>query len=109
VLDKGGLVFDCDVGKISNGATKVQISLDGDFSEADFSDFDVVSFVKRGSVATIVIRGDEEKLKAELSAMDPRLLETLPLSLEEAFNMELSSRGVNSLLFGGEEAKNEKM
>ena len=109
VLDKGGLVFDCDVGNISIGATKAQIAFDEDFGEDRFADFDVVSFIKRGSVATIVIRGDEEAIKEKLSAMEPKLLEMLPLSLEEAFNMELSSRGVNSLLFAkeGEESRHE--
>ena len=108
VLDKGGLVFDCDVGKISIGAVKVQISLDGEFSEENFSELDLVSFTKRGSIATLIVRGEEEKIKTTLSEMNPRLLELLPLSLEEAFNLELSARGVNSLLLGGlgEEGKN---
>ena len=102
VLDKGGLVFDCDVGKISIGATKVQIAFDEEFDKSRFSSLDIVSYTKRGSVATLVVRGEEARVKATLTAMNPKLLETLPLTLEEAFNMELSERGVNSLLFAGE-------
>ena len=109
VLDKGGLVFDCDVGNISIGAVMVQIAFDEDFGEEKFSDFDIISFVKRGSVATLVLRGEEGAVREALEAMSPKLLEALPLTLEEAFNMELSSRGVNSLLFAkeGEEAHRE--
>ena len=107
VLDRGGLVFDCDVGRISLGAIKVQIAFEGDFDESNFSDFDVVSFAKRGSVATLVVRGEEERVKAALSEMHPKLLETLPLSLEEAFNMELSARGVSAMLLFDEKKEGE--
>ena len=108
VLDKGGLVFDCDVGNISMGVTKVQVALEGDFDESHFSALDIISYSKRGSVATIIVRGEEARVKATLTEMHPKLLETLPLSLEEAFNMELSSRGVNALLLDGAGEEGEK-
>jgi ABC-2 type transport system ATP-binding protein len=107
VLDKGGLVFDCDVGKISIGATKVQIALDGDFDRDSFRGLDIAAFSKRGSVATLVVRGDSAEIEKTLSEMNPKLLELLPLSLEEAFSLELSARGVgvNLSAVSGEEEK----
>ena len=42
---------------------KIQISLDREFDKEDFSNLEILSFKKKGSVAEIIIRGDKEKTK----------------------------------------------
>jgi hypothetical protein len=53
------------------------------------------------------VRGDSAEIEKTLSEMNPKLLELLPLSLEEAFSLELSARGVgvNLSAVSGEEEK----
>ena len=39
------------------------------------------------------LRGEQEKLEAQLSALHPLFMEFLPLSLEEVFILEMEDRG----------------
>ena len=96
VLDKGGLVFESDVEHISVGGTKVQIAFNENYGIEKFADFDIIEFSKHGSVASVIFRGEEDEIKSRLAEMSPILLETLPLSLEEVFTLELDKRGVNT-------------
>ena len=100
ILDQGGLVFESDARDLVTTGLKVQIAFADDYDADRFSDFDVVDFVKHGSVANIVMRGDSNDIEARLKEMSPLLLETLPLSLEEVFAFELGDRGLSALLNG---------
>ena len=97
VLDKGGLVFDCEVGNISIGVCKLQVAFGYDFDREIFSSLELIEYSKRGSIATVVIRGELQEACEVISGLNPTLLEALPLSLEEAFSLELSSRGINAM------------
>jgi ABC-2 type transport system ATP-binding protein len=48
---------------------------------------------KHGSVATLIIRGDMETETAKLNALNPLLLDVLPLTLEEIFIYEMEVLG----------------
>ena len=102
VLNSGRLVLESDVASLGIGGIKVQIAFAEEYDRERFADFDVVKFSKSGSVSTLIIRGEAEYLKEKLTAMNPILLETLPLSLEEVFSHELESLGVNPFMFYGD-------
>lgn len=109
ILDGGNIVFESDAAKMIQGGVKVQIAFEGEYGVERFADFDVVDFSKRGSVASLVVRGEAEEVTARLREMSPILLEILPLGLEEIFSFELSRFGRSDLLdrlSGGE--KNEE-
>ncbi len=106
VLDKGGLVFESDIRELSCGGLKVQIAFAEDYTKDKFSELDVIDFSKHGSVASLIIRGDEEQIKTKIEAMSPILFEVLPLSLEELFTFELDKLGVNT--FKEKKAHNER-
>ena len=72
---------------------KVQISLKEKFDEEDFKDFDVVSFKKQGSIATIIIKDKDGKSKKMLEDMNPVILDFLNLTLEEVFIYEMEALG----------------
>jgi ABC-2 type transport system ATP-binding protein len=63
LLYKGGILFESDVDSLKTKMFKVQISLPKDFDESDFKKLDILSFKKKGSVATIIIKGDKEETK----------------------------------------------
>ena len=102
VLNSGRLVLESDVASLGIGGIKVQIAFAEEYDRERFDDFDVVKFSKSGSVSTLIIRGEAEYLKEKLTAMNPILLETLPLSLEEVFSHELESLGVNPFMVYGD-------
>ena len=101
VLDKGGIVFESDARELTEGGVKVQIAFSEEYGKEKFLGLDVVEFSKTGSVSTLVIRGDGEKILSRLREMSPILLEALPLNLEEIFNFELDGEGINSVLNKG--------
>lgn len=93
LLYKGGILFESDVNTLKTKMFKVQISLDGDYDESDFKKLEIMSFKKKGSVATIIIKGDREKTKVYLEKKKPKILDFIPLSLEEVFIYEMEVLG----------------
>ena len=67
----------------------------------------MLNFSKKGSVANLIIRGERERSEQTLQALNPIILDILPLSLEEVFVYEMEALGYRfNDLFGGE--SNEK-
>lgn len=93
LLYNGGILFESEIDTIKTNMFKVQISLDKDFSEKDFKDFDILSFKKQGSIAIIIINDKEGKSKKKLEKMSPIILDFLPLTLEEVFIYEMEALG----------------
>ncbi len=93
LLHKGGLVMERDIQNLKTSLFKVQTALGCDYDQSAFAGIDVLQFHKSGSVASMIIRGDREEAVAKLRALEPLLLDILPLSLEEVFTFELRERG----------------
>lgn len=93
LLYKGGILFESDIDTIKTNMYKVQISLKEKFDKDDFKDFDVVSFKKQGSIATIIIKDNDGKSKKKLEKMNPIILDFLNLTLEEVFIYEMEALG----------------
>ena len=93
LLHKGGIVLESDIGKVKTSRFKVQIGFTRDFSEADFEGLDITLYKQSGSVANMLISGDREETIARLQAMNPVILDVLPLSLEEVFTYEMQALG----------------
>ena len=47
LLYKGGILFESEIDTLKTNMVKVQISLDRDFGEDDFKDFDILNFRSR--------------------------------------------------------------
>lgn len=93
LLHKGGLVFESDIENLKTALFKVQIAFGNEFDKGIFDGCEVLKFVKHGSVANAIIRGDREACVQRLSWLNPVLLEVLPLSLEEVFTYEMEALG----------------
>ena len=93
LLYKGGILFESEIDTIKTNMFKVQISLDREFSESDFKDFNILNFRKQGSVATIIIKDLDGKGKEKLEKMNPIILDYLTLTLEEVFIYEMETLG----------------
>ena len=93
LLHRGGLVLESDIGKMKTSRFKVQVGFNREFAREDFAGMDIALFKKNGSVANMIISGDRDKTVAQLSAMNPAILDILPLSLEEVFTYEMQLLG----------------
>ena len=93
LLHKGGIFFESDIDTLKTNMFKIQISLPNEFSEKDFKDFNVLSFKKTGSIATLILKGEIEDYKASLEKMNPIILDFLSLTLEEIFIYEMEVLG----------------
>jgi ABC-2 type transport system ATP-binding protein len=93
LLYKGGILFESEIDSLKTNMVKIQISLDREFSEKEFENYNVLSFKKNGSVATMILKGDRNKYEKELQELNPVILDFLPLTLEEIFIYEMEVLG----------------
>ena len=93
LLYKGGILFESDIDTLKTNMFKVQISLKDDFDKDSFKNIEVMNFKKVGSVGSLIIKGDKEVVKEKLDALNPVILDFLPLTLEEMFIYEMEVLG----------------
>ena len=93
LLHKGGIVFESDVANLKTSLFKVQIGFTEPFTKDKFAGIDMVSYTQLGSVASCIIRGEKDELAPRLMAMNPALIDFLPLTLEEVFIYEMEALG----------------
>ncbi len=93
LLYQGGIVFESDVQNLKTSLFKVQVAFSDEYDASSFGELDILSFVKQGSVANMIVRGERNKSREMIAKMDPLLLEVLPLTLEEVFLYEMESLG----------------
>ena len=94
LLHKGGILFESELDSLKREIHAVQIVLEDDIKVGDvFADFHVVSSTKRGSLSTVVVRGERDAVEAAAKAASPQFCEIIPLTLEEIFISEMEERG----------------
>lgn len=101
LLHKGGLVLESDIANLKTAQFKIQIAFSDSYDRSRFehlTDMQILHFTKHGSVANIIVKGDRDKTVEQLRAMNPVLLDVLPLSLEEVFTYEMEALGYSFAL-----------
>ncbi len=93
LLHKGGLILESDVQNLKTSQYKIQIAFPEEYDRSKFEGIDIVHFVKHGSVSNMIVRGERNRTVAFLSAMNPVILDVLPLTLEEVFTYEMEALG----------------
>lgn len=93
LLHQGGIVLESDIQNLKTSLFKIQIAFSQDYDRTLFENINIVHFSKRGSVANMIVRGDREETTAALYAMQPSVLDVLPLTLEEVFTYEMEALG----------------
>lgn len=96
LLHRGELLFEAGLDDIKLGLHKIQISFERDRAETmqtELKKLNLVSLEKRGSLYTLVARGNEADLSETLNTLTPVFVEFIPLTLEEIFIAEMEERG----------------
>lgn len=93
LLHKGGIVFESDIQDLKTALFKIQVAFSDNYSKERFADIEMLDYNQMGSVATFIARGDKNEVVAKIRALEPVLLDVLPLNLEEVFIYEMESLG----------------
>ena len=93
LLHKGGVIFESDVQNIKTSLFKVQVAYSFEYEKSNFDGIEMMDFNKKGKVSNFIVKGDKEETLEKLKAMNPILLDVLPLSLEEVFVYEMEALG----------------
>ncbi len=87
ILHKGQVVLQRALDELQNHIFKLQMAFHGD--TPDYSTLNVLAENRVGSVVQLVVRGEREQVLQQAAALEPLMLDVLPLSLEEIFIYEL--------------------
>lgn len=93
ILEDGHVNSYGDLISSKEAINKYQVAFNDMKSKDDFKDLDIMHYSTVGTVITMVIRGNNEEIKDKLLAMEPILLDDLPVNFEELFIYEMESRG----------------
>lgn len=92
LLHKGGMLMSEDLDDVKGDVHKIQVVFPNDTdSDSLLDELRILEKEKRGSLLTLIVRGQEREIKDRLSEGNPVFMESLPLSLEEIF---ITSTGV---------------
>lgn len=93
LLHKGGMVLESDIGNLKTSLFKVQTAFGYPYDKELFAGTHILHYSRKGSVTNMIIRGDKEETIAKIQALNPILLDVLPLTLEEVFTYEMEALG----------------
>lgn len=102
LLHKGGILFAKDLDEMKLSLHKIQCVISNPVLEDQLLEkLNVLQREKRGSLLTIVVRGERDEVTARIQEAMPLFSEVLPLTLEEIFISETEVAGydVKNLIF----------
>ena len=102
LLHRGGILLEKDIDDMKLNIHKLQCVIrEDEMLQRIRSGLEVVTIDNRGSLYTVTVRGDKEKILEFMEHLNLVFYELLPLSLEEIFISETEVKGydVKALLF----------
>ena len=92
LLHRSDLIFSREIDALRQSIHTVQAVCDESFDPAALG-LDVVRTTRRGSMVTLVIRGEREVIEKTFTNADVKFFELIPLTLEDIFISEMEERG----------------
>ena len=93
LLHQGKLLFNRDLDSVKGSIQKVQAAFGVECTENDFGNLNVLHYERNQSITYLIIKGSEEEIRAELEKKQPKVLDMIPLTLEEVFIYEMEGMG----------------
>lgn len=93
ILHDGAIIIESELDTLKSGISKVQTAFPDELPEELLKADNILYHEKRGSVALLIMRGDEKDVKAQVQHFQPLLLDVLPLTFEEIFIYEMGGVG----------------
>ena len=98
LIDNKKVVMSGEVDTIKGDFHKLQIGFREAVDPNVFDNLDIIHQEQVGNVYTIVTRGNKDEVLAKVEQLNPVLITTLPLNLEEIFVYEMEARGYGKSL-----------
>ena len=92
ILNDKRVAFECDMDDVGRNIRKYRLVFRRPVEEEAFRELDYRRFAREGCVVTLMAKGDADRTEAALRAMEPVMLESFPLSLEEVFLYEMEEK-----------------
>ncbi len=92
-IHKGELLFAKSIESVKNEIHKLQVAFSGEISEDALNGLNIVKSERNQSVRHYIIRGNGDEIRARFEALNPIILDIIPLTLEEIFVIEMEERG----------------
>ena len=94
LLHAGGILFESEIDQLKSGIHTVQAVFDSAKPIREiFDGFHIVSETKRGTLVTVVIKGNRDAIEERAESFAPKFFEIIPLTLEEIFISEMEEKG----------------
>lgn len=93
LFHRGGVIFERELDELKLGIHKLQAVFRPTPPMSAFEPLDIVKAETRGSLISLVVRGQRESILEKIGTMNPVFSELLPLTLEEVFISEMEVAG----------------
>ena len=89
IMNKGKVLLERSLSDLQDNTVKLQVAYEGTTEPVLPESLDILHRSHIGRVYTYILRGKAEEITAEVSKLQPILMELIPLTLEEIFIYEL--------------------
>lgn len=93
LIDKMTVASSGDIAERVDRFCKFQLAFVNEISDATFAALPVVSLERNGRFVRIVLEGQQAQMKSMLEALNPAVIEQMPMDFEEMFIHEVEGRG----------------
>lgn len=83
------LALNCSIKEMSSDKTKYRLAFASPAKESDFEGITLKKFKADGNICEILADGNEKEVEEKIKALNPLMIEKMPLSLEEVFLSEM--------------------
>ena len=85
IMHQGKMLLERSLTELQGNIIKVQVAFNGKRP----ADLEIVHSSQSGRLETLIVRGEQEEIRAKVQAAEPLFFDLMPLSLEEVFVYEL--------------------
>lgn len=89
IMHHGRVIMEKSLDDLQGSVSKLQVAFESEELPHLPEDMEILHRSQAGRVHTLIIRGNQESLRAQIASLQPILLDILPLTLEEIFIYEL--------------------
>ena len=95
LIDKMTVASSGDIAERVDRYCKFQLAFVNEISDAMFASLPAVSLERNGRFVRIVLEGQQAQMKSMLEALNPAVIEQMPMDFEEMFIHEVERKGYN--------------
>lgn len=89
IMHHGKIIMEKSLDDLQGGVSKVQMAFESEELPVLPDGMEILHRSKAGRVHTLIIRGEQSVIRAQIASLKPILFDILPLTLEEIFIYEL--------------------